>query len=77
MGDCLLAVGIVIIVFWLLGFIVLCLGTLIHTVLDIGVIFMILWLLRSVFKLLSDHSGLDDSDPSGTSSNLRLSPDSS
>ena len=51
MGGCLLAIGIVIIVFWLLGFTILNLGTLIHIALVIGVIFIILWLLKAVFKL--------------------------
>ena len=46
-----LAIGIVVIIFWLLGFTVLNLGTLIHIALVIGVIFIILWLLKSVFKL--------------------------
>ena len=49
--GCLLAIGIVIIIFWLLGFTVLNLGALIHIALVIGVIFIILWLLKAVFKL--------------------------
>ncbi len=51
MGGCLLAIGIVIIILWLLGFLVLHLGTLIHIALVIAVIFIILWLLKQVFKL--------------------------
>jgi len=51
MGGCLLAIGIVIIILWLLGFFVLHLGTLIHIALVIAVIFIILWLLKQVFKL--------------------------
>ena len=49
--GCLLAVGIVLIVLWLLAFLVLNLGALIHIALVIGVIFIILWLLKQVFKL--------------------------
>ena len=49
--SCLLAIGIILIILWLLGFIVLDLGALIHIALVIGVIFIILWLLKSVFKL--------------------------
>jgi flagellar biosynthesis component FlhA len=51
MGGCLLVIGIVVMVFWLLGFIVLDLGALIHIALVVGVIFIILWLLKAVFKL--------------------------
>jgi len=51
MAGCLLAIGIIIIILWLLGFIVLHLGTLIHIALVIGVIFLILWMLKQVFKL--------------------------
>ncbi len=49
--GCLLAVGIVLIILWLLGFLVLNLGALIHIALVIAVIFVILWLLKQVFKL--------------------------
>ena len=49
--GCLLAVGIVLIILWLLGFLALDLGALIHIALVIGVIFIILWLLKQVFKL--------------------------
>ena len=49
--GCLLAIGIVLIILWLLGFTVLNLGALIHIALVIGVIFIILWLLKAVFKL--------------------------
>ena len=49
--GCFLAIGIAVIIFWLLGFTVLNLGALIHIALVIGVIFIILWLLKQVFKL--------------------------
>ncbi|HWR70573.1 MAG TPA: lmo0937 family membrane protein [Dehalococcoidia bacterium] len=49
--GCLLVVGIVLVVLWLLGFFVLNLGALIHIALVIAVIFIILWLLKQVFKL--------------------------
>lgn len=49
--GCLLVIGIAIFVLWLLGFLVLNLGTLIHIALVIAVIFIILWLLKKVFKL--------------------------
>jgi len=49
--GCLVVVGIILIVLWLLGFVVLDLGVLIHIALVIGVIFIILWLIKSVFKL--------------------------
>jgi len=49
--GCLLVVGIVIFVLWLLGFVVFNLGALIHIALVIAVIFIILWLLKSVLKL--------------------------
>jgi hypothetical protein len=48
----LLIIGIVLLVLWLLGFIVLpTLGWLIHLALIIAVILIIIWLLRKVFKL--------------------------
>jgi Family of unknown function (DUF5670) len=50
-GGCLLAIGIVLIILWLLGLVVLNLGALIHIALVVAVIFIILWLLKSVFKL--------------------------
>ena len=70
MGGCLLVIGIVVMVFWLLGFIVLDLGALIHIALVIGVIFIILWLLKSVFKLILTIPAFaqafsNDSNPSG------------
>ena len=49
--GCLLVVGIVLVVLWLLGFFVLNLGSLIHIALVIAVILLIIWLLRRVFKL--------------------------
>ncbi len=49
--GCLLVVGIVLVVLWLLGFFVLNLNALIHIALVIAVIFIILWLLKQVFKL--------------------------
>jgi hypothetical protein len=49
--GCLLAVGIVLIILWLLGLLALNLGALIHIALVIGVILIIVWLLRTVFKL--------------------------
>jgi hypothetical protein len=49
--GCLLVVGIILVVLWLLGFFVLNLGALIHIALVIAVIFIILWLLKQVFKL--------------------------
>ncbi len=51
MGGCLLVIGIVIIVLWLVGLLVLDVGALIHIALVIGLIFIILWLLKQVFKL--------------------------
>jgi hypothetical protein len=51
MWGCLLAIGIILIILWLLGLVVLNLGALIHIALVIGVIFIILWLLKQVFKL--------------------------
>ncbi len=49
--GCLLVVGIILVVLWLLGFFVLNLSALIHIALVIAVIFIILWLLKQVFKL--------------------------
>ena len=51
MGGCLLTIGIILIIFWLLGLVVLNLSALIHIALVVAVIFIILWLLKSVFKL--------------------------
>jgi hypothetical protein len=51
MWGCFLAIGIILIILWLLGLVVLDLGALIHIALVIGVIFIILWLLKQVFKL--------------------------
>jgi hypothetical protein len=45
-------IGIILLVLWLVGMIVLpFLGWLIHIALIIAVILLIIWLLRSVFKL--------------------------
>ena len=49
--SCLLAIGIILIILWLLGLVVLDLGVLIHIALVIGVILIIVWLLKQVFKL--------------------------
>jgi hypothetical protein len=49
--DILLIIGIIILILWLLGLLVLNLGALIHIALVIAVIFIILWLLKKVFKL--------------------------
>jgi membrane-bound ClpP family serine protease len=50
--NILLIIGIILLVLWLLGFVVLpVLGWLIHVALVIAVIFIIIWLLRKVFKL--------------------------
>lgn len=46
-----MAIGIILIILWLLGLVVLNLGALIHIALVIAVIFIILWLLKSVLKL--------------------------
>lgn len=51
MGGCLLVIGIIIIVLWLLGFLVLNVGALIHIALVIGLILIIVWLLNQLFKL--------------------------
>lgn len=50
--NILLVIGIVLLVLWLVGFVILpALGWLIHIALVIAVIFLIIWLLRKVFKL--------------------------
>ncbi len=50
--NILLIIGIILLILWLLGFIVLpALGWLIHVALVIAVILIIIWLLRKVFKL--------------------------
>ena len=49
--SCLLAIGIILIILWLLGLVALDLGVLIHIALVIGVILIIVWLLKAVFKL--------------------------
>jgi hypothetical protein len=51
MWGCLLAIGVILIIFWLLGLIVFNLGALIHIALVLAVILIILWLLKQVFKL--------------------------
>ncbi len=47
----LLVIGIILAILWLLGFVVLNLGTLIHIALVVAVILIIIWLLKTVFKL--------------------------
>jgi hypothetical protein len=47
----LLAIGIILLAFWLLGFFVLNLGALVYIALVIGVILVIVWLLKQVFKV--------------------------
>lgn len=50
--NILLIIGIILLVLWLLGFIVIPgLSWLIHIALIIGIILIIIWLLRKVFKL--------------------------
>ena len=49
--GCLLVFGIVLLVFWLLGFTVFGLGVLVHIALALALIFIILWLLKRIFKL--------------------------
>jgi len=49
--DILLIIGVILLILWLLGLLVLNLGALIHIALVIAVIFIILWLLKRVFKL--------------------------
>ncbi len=49
--GCLLIAGIVIIILWLLGFLVLNVGSLIHIALVVGLILIIIWLLRQVFRV--------------------------
>ena len=50
--NILLIIGIILLVLWLLGYIVIpVLGWLIHIALIIAVIFLIIWLLKKVFRL--------------------------
>jgi hypothetical protein len=50
--NILITIGIILLVLWLLGFLILpVLGWLIHIVLVIAVILIIIWLLRRVFHL--------------------------
>ncbi len=49
--GCLLAIGIILFIFWLLGLTVFGLGVLIHIALALALILVILWLLRAIFKL--------------------------
>ena len=46
-----LVIGILLLIFWLLGLFVFSLGSLIHIALVIGVILIIIWLLKAVFRL--------------------------
>jgi hypothetical protein len=48
----LLLIGIILFVFWLFGFLLFSLSTLIHIALALALIFIILWLLRAIFRLL-------------------------
>jgi hypothetical protein len=47
----LLIIGIILLVFWLLGLFAFSLGALVHIALVIGLIFIIIWLLKAVFRL--------------------------
>jgi hypothetical protein len=47
----LLAIGIILFIFWILGLFVFSLGGLVHIALVIAVIFIIIWLLKALFKL--------------------------
>jgi hypothetical protein len=47
----LLAIGIILLILWLLGLFVFSLGALIHIALVVAVILIIIWLLKAVFKL--------------------------
>jgi hypothetical protein len=50
--NILLTIGIILLVLWLLGFIVLpALGWLLHIAIIVAVILIIIWLLKKVFKL--------------------------
>ena len=49
--GCLLVIGIILLVFWLLGLTVFALGALVHIALALAVIFIILWLLKAIFRL--------------------------
>ena len=50
--NILLSIGIILLILWLVGFIVIpALGWLIHIALVIAVILIIIWLLKKVFKL--------------------------
>jgi len=49
--GCLLVLGVILLVFWLLGLTVFGLGVLIHIALALALIFIILWLLKRIFKL--------------------------
>ena len=46
----LLAIGIILLILWLLGLFVFSWGALIHIALVIAVIFIIIWLLKAVFR---------------------------
>jgi hypothetical protein len=49
--GCLLVLGIILFIGWLVGFLFFSLGALIHIALVLAVIFVILWLLRAIFRL--------------------------
>jgi hypothetical protein len=47
----LLAIGIILLILWLLGLFVFSWGALVHIALVIAVIFIIIWLLKAVLRL--------------------------
>jgi len=47
----LLAIGIILLILWLLGLFVFSLGGLVHIALVLAVILIIIWLLKAVFRL--------------------------
>jgi len=49
--GCLLVFGVILLVFWLLGFTIFGLSALVHIALALALIFIILWLLKRIFKL--------------------------
>jgi hypothetical protein len=49
--GCILAVGLLLFIFWILGLTLFSLGVLIHIALALAVILIILWLLKAIFKL--------------------------
>lgn len=49
--GCLLVIGIILLIWWALGFFVFNLGTLMYIALVLAVVFIIVWLLRAIFRL--------------------------